>query len=203
MNHRAVLLLGLLVAVSASAAAQGTSSTPQRAASGRPDLEGVWNFDSQVPLQRPPAFAGRKVMTRDESRQQQAAVRRALDTVATLVPVEAVGFGSSENVPHVEDLRTSLITHPESGRLPALMTGVRRMPGLDDLVAFLGTSKGPPPALAALLASFGGGKRESHADFPPEARCLVGMNVPFVPQLGDNYVHIIQGEDHVVLVADA
>ena len=33
-------------------------------------------------------------------------------------------------------------------------------------------------------------------------RCLIGGDVPFVPQLDGNYLQIIQGSDHVVLITD-
>ena len=42
---------------------------------------------------------------------------------------------------HVEDLRTSLITYPENGRLPAVVEGVRRMPQIEDFITALSEMK--------------------------------------------------------------
>ena len=77
------------------------------------------------------------------------------------------------------------------------------MPGLEDLVDFLSNvGSTPPPALVPLLAAFGGGRRDGPADFPALTRCLVGADVPLLPQLGDNYLQIIQGPQHVVVITD-
>ena len=39
---------------------------------GQPDLQGVWNFSSNVPLQRPTQFGDREFMTDDEVTQLRA-----------------------------------------------------------------------------------------------------------------------------------
>ena len=51
------------------------------------------------------------------------------------------------NAPAVEDLRTSLISYPANGRLPALVKGVRRVPTFDDIIAALGNPQAAPQAL--------------------------------------------------------
>ena len=49
------LLLVIVITVAAAAvAAQETKYKAPRTESGHPDLQGVWNFDSGVPLERPP-----------------------------------------------------------------------------------------------------------------------------------------------------
>jgi hypothetical protein len=109
-----------------------------------------------------------------------------------------------DNTPHVEDLRTSLISYPENGRLPAILEGVRRVPGPEDVIALLAEAKGgpPPAALQALIAAFTGGKKDSYKDFMPSERCLIAATVPLTPQLDGNYVQIVQARDHVVLFMD-
>jgi hypothetical protein len=107
----------------------------------------------------------------------------------------------------VEDLRTSLITYPANGRLPAKLDGVKQMPQIDDVIGLLAdANKGGtltiPPSLGALFAAFQGGKKDSYTDFMPSERCLFDAFVPMVPQLDDNYVQIVQGPDSVVLISD-
>ena len=45
--------------------AQTTTALP-RTADGHPDLQGVWDFRSATPLERPARFAGREFMTAEE-----------------------------------------------------------------------------------------------------------------------------------------
>ena len=54
------LLVFLIVATAvASAAAQEGKYRAPRTETGRPDLQGVWSFNTGVPLQRPAASASR------------------------------------------------------------------------------------------------------------------------------------------------
>jgi hypothetical protein len=199
------LLCVALAAVALPASAQDATSRAPRTENGQPDLQGVWNFSSGVPLQRPAAFGDRKFVTKEEFDQQRASIRNGLAAIVKLAPVEAVGLDWMDNTPPVDDLRTSLITYPDSGRLPALVKGVRRVPGVDDLIAALGSLQGgpPSPALFAQFAAFGAGPRDSYTDFMMSERCLYSADVPMVPQLDGNYVQIIQGRDHVVLLTDS
>jgi len=186
-------------------AAQDAQYRAPRTESGQPDLQGVWNFDSGVPLERPAAFAGKKFFTKEEFDKQRATMRNGLAAIAKFAPVEAIGLDWIDDTIHVNDLRTSLITYPENGRLPAIVDGVRRTPRFDDLIAALGGANtgAPPGALQSLAAMFAaGGRKDSHLDFNQFERCLLATDVPFVPQLADNYVQIIQARDYLVLVME-
>jgi hypothetical protein len=196
------LLLVVLTAGAVTAAGPEPAYKAPRTEDGQPDFRGVWSFSTGVPLQRPSAFAEKKAFTKEEFDAQRAAVGSAVATIARFAPVEAVGFDWVDTALHVNDLRTSLITYPENGRLPEVVEGVRRMPGFEDVITALAEAKGGfPPGLQALLAAFGGPKNGPE-DFIKSERCLVGLDVPFVPQLGGSYVHIIQGRDHVGFVTD-
>src|SRR4029077_987813 len=117
---------------------------------------------------------------------QHVGLRNALSSVARFAPVEAIGLDWIDNTLHVEDLRTSLITYPESGRLPALVEGVTRMPDVADFLAALTDPKSAPPGLLSMLATFGAGKKDSHSDLGISERCLLAPLVPLMPGLGDN-----------------
>jgi hypothetical protein len=200
VRNCAVVLLAAMTAVGASAAAQEAKYKVPRTEAGQPDLRGVWNFSTNVPLERPSAFADKKLFTREEIEKRKGAQDRALKTIATFAPVEDVAISWLDNTAHVENLRTSLITYPENGKLPPLVEGVQRVPGPQEIIAALTNGEPPPPAF---LATFGRGRRDGPEDFPPSERCLFAATVPLVPQLDGNYLEILQGADHVAILTDA
>jgi hypothetical protein len=205
MSKTSFVLLFALMTTAASAAGPESKYQPPRMKDGHPDLQGVWNFASGVPLQRPAKFAEKKIFTKEEFDTQRAALQNLLRTIAKFMPIQDVGLDWIDTKLYVEDLRTSLITYPENGRLPPLLEGVTRAPGVEEILAALDNAgSGPPQALNNVLAvAFAVAKRDSHTDFSKGERCLGSLSVPIVPQFGDdNYVQIIQGGDQVALVRD-
>jgi hypothetical protein len=198
-TYRFLLCLLLSTAAAHTVTAQGKYKTP-RTANGQPDLQGVWNFSSDVPLERPVAFADRKTFTREELRQHVDAIKRALSMIAKFAPVEAVTLSWLDYEARIENLRTSLITYPENGRVPPLVEGVRRLPGVEDIIAVLSDPKGTLPP--GFLAGFGGGKKDGFEDLSPSERCLGGSGPPFTSGFDNNYVQIVQGRDHVALITE-
>ncbi len=71
-----LLLLLILMAAGVSAAGPEPKFKAPRTIDGQPDLQGVWNFSTHVPLQRPASFADRKFFTREELEEQSAAIRK-------------------------------------------------------------------------------------------------------------------------------
>jgi hypothetical protein len=200
-----VFPLMLALATAASAAPPEAKYKAPRTESGQPDLRGVWNYSSDVPLQRPASVADKKQFTPEELDKRRTSMRNALSLVTRFAPVEAVGLEWLDMTVRVEDLRTSLIRYPENGRVPTLVDGVRRVPSVNDIIEIIADNKGPglPPELLSLVAAFQGGKRDGYEDFSAAERCLVGPITPIVPGLADSYVQLIQSKDHVVLLTDA
>jgi hypothetical protein len=201
MNRRSSLLL-LLVLTGAGVSAAGPEPKYKapRTADGQPDLQGMWNFSSDVPLERPLSAFDKKLFTREELEAQKAGKKRALETVAKIAPVEAVGLVWLDYAGQIEDLRTSRVTYPENGRLPKLVDGVRRAPGVDDLLAALSDPKGTiPPALASFLM---GGRRDGHEDLSLSERCLISSNLPLAPDFDNNYMQIVQSRDTVAFLTE-
>jgi hypothetical protein len=199
MRNSAVLVLVLSTTFAASAAGPEPKYRAPRTEYGQPDLQGVWNFSSDVPLQRPTALADKKFFAREELETQRAAKGKGLETIAKIAPVEAVGLSWLDYGAQIENLRTSLITYPDNGRLPELVEGVRRVPGPDDIIAALNEAKdGPPPALLAL---FGAGKKDGPEDFGTSDRCLSddSLGPPLIPGFDSNFVQVIQANGYVVL----
>jgi len=203
MSNRNWSLVFVLAFTTVAAAAAGPDAKYKapRTESGHADLRGVWNFSSDVPLERPASVADRRVWTREELEAQKAAKAAAFDMIAKMVPVEAVGLAWLDYTGHIEDLRTSLIAYPDNGRVPKLVDGVRRVPGAQEIFAALIDAKGAPPA--ALLSSIiAGGKSDGPEDFSAAERCLYGGGTPFTPDFSNNFVQIIQAKDNVVLLTD-
>src|SRR6188474_1025952 len=154
-----LLLFLVLTAVAASAQGQGQAAKYKapRADGGRPDLQGVWNFNTGVPLQRPASVGDKKVFTKEEFDARRASMQNAFGLITKFAPVEAIGLDWMDGTLRVDDLRTSLITYPASGRLPAKLDGVKQMPQIEDIIGLLAdASKGGtftiPPSLGALFA---------------------------------------------------
>src|ERR1051325_3117450 len=157
MTKRHLLALFVLAAAAGLAAQSEPKYRAPRTADGQPDLHGVWNFSSNVPLERPSVWADRKTVTLDEVAQRGKAKDNALKMVATFAPVEDVGVTLLDHVSHVQDPRTSLITYPGNGRLPKLVDGAARAFGAEQLIEAIADGKPgappwPSPELTALLA---------------------------------------------------
>jgi hypothetical protein len=189
-------LLVLLAAAAAQATAAGATYKAPRTEYGRPDLQGVWNYSSDVPLERPKEFAGRKYLTREERAQQNAAREKTFDKLIN------TGVGAHDKFwldyeAQVEDLRTSLISYPDDGRLPKLVEGVQRVGGF---AAIFNDVKGTLP----VRFFFGGIGKDGPEDRGLFERCLVGPNTgpPFTPGGDNNYIQIVQTRDYVVLLAE-
>jgi len=203
-DRLALLVVVMLMGVATSVSAQDANYKAPRTEGGQPDLQGVWNFNSGVPLERPAAFAGKKFFTKEEFEHQRTTTRKGLEAIARFAPVEAIGLDWIDDGIHVNDLRTSLITYPENGRLPGILDGVRRTPRFEDLLAALSNTNAnaPPAALQSFAAMFAPGRKDSHLDFNQFERCLLASDVPLVPQIADSYVQIVQSDDYVVLLTE-
>src|SRR6058998_339824 len=101
----------------------------RRAADGHPDLQGIWDFRSATPLERPARFAGREFMTADEvvEYERLALARedgRPPDDARSpqdqsVHPVWWLDYGKKV----VKTARTSLIVDPPDGKIPAMTEG--------------------------------------------------------------------------------
>jgi hypothetical protein len=163
----------------------GQSRTPE----GRPDLQGVWSFATLTPLERPGQLAGKSVLTDEEA---AAFEKETLDrTNADRRPEGAeadvaVAYNNAwydRGTKIVGTKRTSLVTDPPDGRIPALTPeGQKKADARADVRREHGPADGPE---ARSLAE----------------RCLMfGAGPPMVPGPYNNNVQFLQSRDHVVIL---
>ena len=177
---------------------------------GQPDLQGVWNFNSNTPMQRPERFGNQEFLTPEEvvqDRIRQAERRRVLDKAeAKLVlnpqapPVgeDPGGYNTFwyENAGIGENVRTSLIVYPENGRLPARIAGSAEHSA---------NKVGPDvPGERPVLSILGGISMDGPEDRGLSERCLIGFNAgpPFTGGGYNANVQIFQNKDHAVIMTE-
>jgi hypothetical protein len=142
-----VFVYGAVVPVllfAGQAIAQTHTWTPARTADGHPDFQGVWANNSATPLERPKIVDGRAYLTEqevaalkkkaaelfDDGNSDAAFFDQVFETVLANVKGEKTGFKSTDGQTgdyssiwtesRDWDNRTSLITDPADGRLPAM-----------------------------------------------------------------------------------
>lgn len=116
---RLVRTLFVTAAVAASGIAPPThAQTPPRTSWSDPDLQGVWNYGTMTPLERPAQWAGREVLSEDEAvAYEQQTIERRADALSTAGPD---WWELENNV--LRNRRTSLIVDPPDERIPPLAT---------------------------------------------------------------------------------
>ena len=198
MSHRlrtswsAVAAVAVIVSLSAVPAA--AQSDAPRTAWGQPDLQGVWDFRSITPLQRPERLADQEFLTEEEAAElEQAAVARDLEAWNQEARrTEAGGnvgaynnFWMDRGQKAVGTRRTSLIVDPPNGRMPEQTTEAQQR------------------------ADAGRDYRRDHPadgpeDFSSGVRCILGFNAgpPFTPSAYNNNMQLFQTPDHVVIMTE-
>ena len=207
---RAQRILGTAI-IGLTAWSTALMASAQPAANGRtpwghPDLQGVWDYRTITPLERPAELAETAVFTAEEAAAYQTLEnqRQNRDLVdptkgGALYPPESQGgvvpyneFWYDRGTTLVGDRRTSLITDPPHGRLPARHADVIEQGGSagEDL---LGTR--PVRYRAGAIG----------ADGPEDRglgeRCIFGFNSgpPLIPSAYNNNIQLCQTPTHVVI----
>ncbi|MBM3772196.1 MAG: hypothetical protein FJW27_13130 [Acidimicrobiia bacterium] len=159
--------------------------TVPRAPDGKPDLQGVFDYSTATPLQRPAAFKDKAYFTDEEAMAflEQAAKNRA--RIDDAPPPGQVGgynaFWYEFGTKVVPDRRTSLIVDPPDGQLPPLTPAAQ-------------ARKERHQAHLKRLA-------EGPEDRDASERCILGYNSG-PPMIGVGYnqhVQIVQTRDYVML----
>ena len=148
MSHRCLAAVFTVIAVAALtpmfATAQSTNTTePPRTPWGAPDLQGVWDYRTLTPLQRPEELGDKAFLTEEEAanlaqetvdRNERLLNRAPERTVAADnvdrredgTPVFYNNFWLDRGTTAIGTRRTSLIVDPSDGRLPPLTATAQR-----------------------------------------------------------------------------
>ncbi|MEQ8953040.1 MAG: hypothetical protein RL120_02835, partial [Gammaproteobacteria bacterium] len=210
MKTRILLALCLVLTPFGLVLAQsGDDYVAPRTEWGQPDLQGVWNFNSSTPFERPEQYGNREFLTPEEI--EESRVRRAefaaradaaeaelvTDPQAPPAGASTGGYNNFwyEQASISENTRTSRIIYPTDGQMPATVEGVAVH------TANLGPDvEGDRP----VLATFGGIGKDGPEDRGLSERCLIGFNAG-PPLTGGGYnanLQIFQNKDHAVIMTE-
>ena len=184
-----VVVVGL-AAIPIMAAAQEMPRT----AWGEPDLQGVWDFRTLTPLQRPEDLEDKAFLSAEEAAErEQAEVDRNIELWEQAPRTTEAGgnvggynnFWMDRGTRVIETLRTSLIIDPPNGRLPEL------------------TEEGEARARIN-RGSFTVEFPESYTDLNSYDRCIQGFNAgpPITPAAYNQNVQIFQTPDQLVMLTE-
>ncbi|MGH9256507.1 MAG: hypothetical protein ACRD3C_18260 [Vicinamibacterales bacterium] len=186
---------------SGRAANPGTTWTPPRTPDGQFDLQGVWDFSTITPLERPVALGDKEFLTAEEARVFEEAENRRLNRDLIDPKKGGVNYPPGGVVPYnefwyergdtvIETRRTSLIVDPVDGRLPPFTPEAQR--------------RVDAQAAASREDQLGRARADSWDDRPLVERCIVGLNEgpPMIPGAYNNHVQIFQTAGSVVLLTE-
>ena len=165
---------------------QADDSAIPRTADGRPDLQGIWNFSSVTPMERPPELEGKAELTKTEAAEFQTILDERRSDRETNSWTFKTGYSAEiwfEDGRRQELTRSSLVIDPPDGRIPVMT----------------------PQAQERIAESRDAMERsEGPEDRWLSERCMVGFNAgpPMIPGAYNNNVHVLQTASHVVLVTE-
>ena len=175
-----------------SGAAQQSSKTPMTSW-GAPDLQGVWDFRSLTPMERPDGLKGKDSFASAEEAEsfaQETIKKRSRDndTSGRVVPYNDFWFDEGTKV---TTGRTSLIVDPPDGRMPPL-TAEAQKKRADRTEARKGVGPDEPA------------RGKWVEDLSGQVRCIVGFNSgpPMNPSAYNNNVQIFQTRDTVAIMTE-
>jgi len=151
---------------------------------GDPDLQGVWDYKTITPLERPQNFGDRQFLTDEEVARLEANAAKRLDQ-----PPDETVPATLVHAPYMtdpgrkvdEDRRTSLIVDPPDGRVPPLTPEAQRRQALRQAGNRNGGTDGP--------------EQRSSLE-----RCItMGLPSGNLPTLYNNNIRIVQSPGYVAI----
>ena len=182
-------------------ASSKASGKALRTVDGQPDLQGVWDFRTITPLERPEALGNKQVLTDQEAAAFEAEENRRLNRdlidstkggaqypAGGVVPYNEFWYDRGDKVNGPK--RTSLIVDPPNGRLPP------RTPE--------GQRRAAARAEDGRKNQAGRPRADSWEDRPLGERCIAGFNAgpPMTPGAYNNNVQIFQTAGSVAILSE-
>ena len=192
---RLLTVLAAVVAMAALTPVAADAQSVPRTPWGTPDLQGVWDFRSLTPMERPADLADTEVFTEEAAAEfSEESIRRRSrdnDTSGRVVPYNDFWFDEGTSV---TTARTSLVVDPPDGRIPAMTT--RAMQRRDAAAMARKGVGGHEPTPGGFVEDLGPGGLQ--------VRCILGFNSgpPMAPSAYNNNMQLLQTEDMVVLFAE-
>jgi hypothetical protein len=190
VSAAAAVVAVVMLAPVPGAAQQKTA--PPLTAWGAPDLQGVWDFRSLTPMERPSDLKEKEVFSGEEAetfaQEQIKRQSRDRDTSGRVVPYNDFWFDEGTKV---TTQRTSLIVDPPDGRMPPMTPqGEKKRAAEQEARRKVGADLPPPGGWVA--------------DMSPTTRCIVGFNSgpPMRPSAYNNNMQLIQTRDYVAIVTE-
>ena len=191
-------IVAVVVLLPAFTATQSTNTPSPRTPWGDPDLQGIWNNATLTPFQRPEELANQEFLTEEEAAnlQQETTNRNSTLRDAPARRTEAGGnvgaynnFWMERGTSVVPTRRTSIITDPPTGRLPALTS---------ETEAWLASDE------AKRLADVRGGRlpTDTYEQLDLGDRCIWYRGIPSFPTGYNNNYQIVQNQDFVAILQE-
>ena len=193
----AAAVAGLLAApVSAAAQAGDGNPAPPRTPWGAPDVQGVWDFRTITPMERPADLGDTAVLTEAQAARVEAETAAAQAARDTETPFDTVGnynqFWFDPGATVIDTRRTSLVVDPPDGRIPEKTpkAAARYAAGTE---AGRGLRRHTPTP---------GGFVEDLGPGGVQVRCILGFNSgpPMTPGGYNQNVQLLQTPDRVVIL---
>jgi hypothetical protein len=188
-----VLVIAITGLLSGGQALAQDDYAPERTEWGQPDLQGVWNFSSVIPLERPAFFGSKTELTPEEIAAFQAQTELGLEALNQ----QGVGGYNTfwTEMGNGDDNRTARLMYPENGKLPETVEGVPVQ------VGGLGPDE---PGVRPVRMVVGGVAKDGPEDRGLSERCILGFNSgpPFEPNLYNNNVQLIQSRNTAVIMTE-
>ena len=199
------MMAGLLLVAPVDAG--GQEGAPARTLDGRPDFQGVWDFGTVTPLERPENLSDRPILSEEEAAEIEA---RATETrerglAPSQVRTEPLPAGGPAAVGAYNEFwfdwgttvagnQSSLIVDPPNGRLPALTALGETLHQVGAPLEDLMMTR--PVRVRTLGAGIDHPEERGLAE-----RCLLGFNAgpPMIPAAYNNNIQVFQTPDTVVI----
>ena len=203
------LVPSLVVCASVTTSAQDAPRT----AWGQPDLQGVWDFRTITPMERPTGRAdqtfltdeeaanlGQEAVDRDVTLANRPAQRTKVDPTGNVdrgadgAPGSYNQFWFDRGTSVITTQRTSLVVDPPDGRIPPLTPSAERhRAALAEAREGTGPHEPTPGGWVEDLGSNG-----------LQARCITGFNSgpPMTPGGYNNNFLVLQTEDYIVMLQE-